>query len=147
MARKRKVQQESFFYVYAIKNTITHKFYIGMTKNTKVRWRWHLYGMQTGTHNVEQISQDYALCGESSFVFRVLGKYKDRLEAMRMETFFMKMFRSQNPEYGYNYKDKSGNSIFAKADKWRTSPAVWDTTKRQYHYKRYGTIIPSEKAI
>ena len=90
-------------------------------------------GMRHGKHNVEQMNEDYVTCGENAFSFQILCRHKDRLEACRMETFFMKLLRSQKFEYGYNYKDKSGDTEFAIADKWRTSPVTWSKEGHRYH--------------
>ena len=134
MSRRRVTHScERWFYIYSIKNTVTNKFYVGMTQHPKRRWSTHLSGMRHGKHNVEQMNEDYVTCGENAFSFQILCRHKDRLEACRMETFFMKLLRSQKFEYGYNYKDKSGDTEFAIADKWRTSPATWSKEGHRYH--------------
>lgn len=108
------------FYVYAIKNNVTDKIYVGRTCNPERRWQTHMYDLRARRHNVSDMTIDYHKYGKESFSFEVVGAYKTEDMAKTMETFYMKVLRSQNPAYGYNHLDRNGTSDIAILDRWRT---------------------------
>ena len=145
MGRRRKEirPQPPRYYEYVFKNIVTGKVYVGTTKNPKKRWQNHRYCMKAGKHTVEQLNKDYATYGKESFTFQILQEYDDRIKAYTLETFFMKVLRSQNAKYGYNYKDKAGTGIVSLADKWRTPAHTINNDSRWYYLKRYKMLIPA----
>ena len=122
-------------YVYIIKNADTGRVYVGSSFYPEWRIKVHMNALKKHRHSVLIMQSDFDLYGFDSFKSVVFGKY-DRAEANRMEVFLMKMFKSQNPEFGYNYKDQSGNGLIAIASKWRIPCTYWETGIGESRLKR-----------
>ncbi len=88
------------------------------------------------------MQNDFDNFGEDSFEFRTLASSANKWEASRIETFMMKVLKSQDPKYGYNYKDKKGNSPLAIADRWRTIPPNWADGHRVHYYMKHHVLLP-----
>ena len=116
--------------VYLITNTITGRTYVGRSGHTVWRIKSHLDALRCGYHPCELMCEDSYTFGYESFECKVLGYYDDD-EAARMETFMMKLLRTQDKRYGYNYRDKSGNCPNAVKDRWRTPPRAWQPIFRR----------------
>lgn len=58
--------------VYAIKNTLNGKMYVGSTYCFKTRWRRHRQCLRGGYHHSVHLQRSYDKIGESRFVFIVL---------------------------------------------------------------------------
>ena len=112
--------------IYAITNRITGRTYIGRTsqKLPSARVAKHFEALRSNRHKVEQFQDDFNRFGEESFEVKYLDSFGD-MEGARMEVFMMKVLRSQDRQFGYNYKDPIGTSHFAIADRWRTKPRYW----------------------
>ncbi len=111
-------------FVYVIGNKVTGRKYVGSSQNPKYRMGQHFEWLKIGKHSVELFQEDYNTYGVDSFETRVVGEYSFD-EARRMESFLMKILKSQNSAYGYNYKDKSGTSKYAIKYRWRIAPRFW----------------------
>ena len=112
--------------VYTITNKITGRTYVGKTSRRfpPARIAKHFEALRSNRHKVEMMQDDFNKYGEDSFVVHYLDSF-DELEGDRMEVFMMKVLRSQDRRFGYNYKDRSGTSKYAIADRWRTPPRYW----------------------
>lgn len=91
--------------VYAIQHNRTKKIYIGSSKDIKTRYMNHIYQLRKGSHPIEDMQSDYDKYGEdySLFVLEELTKWNDR----RKEYEWMKIYKSYDRQYGYNYKDRA----------------------------------------
>lgn len=134
------------FFIYIITNRATKKNYVGCTTNIKARFENHRLALKSHRHPMELMQVDYDTYGEDSFRYNVFTKCADKWEASRTETVMMKILKSQNPEYGYNYKDRKGNSPLAIADRWRTEPRNWADNCRAQYYKKHGVLLPPKFA-
>ena len=94
--------------------------------------------LRSRKHTVELMQEDYDTYGEDSFVSKTVGTYSEDVGRWK-EIFIMKMLRSQDPRYGYNYMDKSGNSECAVDAKWRPPYYKW-----RYHKKKTGRQIQEQ---
>lgn len=69
--------------VYAIKNIVNNKIYVGSSGNMGNRWQQHLYSLRNGTHHSSDLQKDYDLYGFENFIFFVLkmvdSKENDKL--------------------------------------------------------------------
>lgn len=110
--------------VYLITNTITGRTYVGKSGNPLWRLKTHLDSLRGGYHPNELMLEDRYTFGHETFECRIFGSYEED-EAARMEIFMMKILRTQDERFGYNYKDKSGTSPMAIKDRWRTPPRAW----------------------
>lgn len=120
--------------VYIICNRINGKKYVGRSATPKYRIKIHFNGLKSGYHKNEMMLEDSFTYGYESFDFYIFGTY-EKQEASRMEVFLMKILRTQDPRFGYNYKDRSGSTKYAIADKWRTPPQAWDRIFRSTFFK------------
>ena len=69
--------------IYAIKNAVTGKFYIGRTINSKARFSSHLCALRRGNHANLHLQSSYAAHGESALSFDILWEERaDRLEEL-----------------------------------------------------------------
>ena len=134
------------FYIYAIKNTVSQKIYVGCTTDIKKRMQQHFYVLRRGKHSEKDMQADFDKYGKDSFEVKVITSFENKLEASAFETFMMKLLKSQNPECGYNARDHKGNSPIAIADRWRTPVSNWSSGKRNYHFRKYGILLPPEYA-
>ena len=58
--------------IYAIKNILNNKMYIGSTSSFKRRWRRHRQALRGNYHHSPHLQRSYNKLGESKFVFIVL---------------------------------------------------------------------------
>ncbi len=119
--------------IYTITNLVTGRTYVGKTQRglPSARVVKHFEALRSNRHSVEQLQEDFNKYGEDSFVVKYLDSFDD-MEGARMEVFMMKVLRSQDKRFGYNYKDPIGTSPFAIADRWRTPPRYW---KQMFRFK------------
>ncbi len=116
--------------VYIIVNTESGRKYIGRSRIPMWRFEQHKSLLRNGKHSSELMQEDYSTFGPDSFEFVEYGSYEDD-EAARMEVFLMKMLRTQDKRFGYNYKDRSGICKNAIKDRWRTPPRAWQPIFRR----------------
>ena len=116
-------------HMYVIRDSVSGRVYVGSTRKPESRIKAHFYALRRRSHPVELMQSDYNAHGEAAFEFRV-GPLEPHWEGVRMEVFVMKLLKSQDPKYGYNYKDKRrGASRYAIEDRWRTSPTTWSAAR------------------
>lgn len=104
--------------VYLIGNDVTKRFYVGKTDCGRFRIKEHFCALRGNRHIVEDMQEDFNMYGEASFFVRFLGEYRGE-ELKKMEVFMMKVLRSQDRRFGYNYKDKTGTSKKAIEQRWK----------------------------
>lgn len=91
------------FFVYKITNLINNKIYIGKAKNIKVRWSAHK------TAAKKKRSKDYGYFhralnkyGFENFKIEEIAEYESEKEAFEAETYYIKLYDSNNRNIGYN---------------------------------------------
>lgn len=95
---------ERLFTIYAIRNTINGKIYIGRTSQTvRERAILHFRALKNGKHNSPSMQADYNKYGME--VFQVYEIEKDVPWNSDKEYYYMDLYRTCNKEYGYNEKD------------------------------------------
>lgn len=105
-------------YVYTIKNNATNRIYVGCTVNAEWRYKTHMDAMRRGRHKVEDMQEDYDRFGADSFCFKVYGKFPYH-RALQQEIFISHVLRTKDRRFGYNYKDKHGESEKVISTGWR----------------------------
>lgn len=96
------------YFVYCIKSNINDKVYIGQTKNFKGRILDHKCKLRNRYHCNKLLQEDYEKYGESNFTFKVLDTCTTRLEAKKLETFYINKFGGKDSGYVYNMQDLVG---------------------------------------
>lgn len=84
--------------IYLLLNIVNKKAYIGQHLGNKISGRWP-EDLRGGNRHLEAARQKY---GWQTFSRIVLYQAKTQYELDCMETFFIVMYQSFNPEYGYN---------------------------------------------
>lgn len=86
--------------IYAIKNKINHKMYVGMTNNYKKRVEHHLYELKHNKHHSQKLQRAFNKYGENNFEFYVLLEV-DKMEGLELkEKEFIKKYDTY--KNGYN---------------------------------------------
>ena len=91
--------------VYILTCNVTGKRYVGKSANPKYRWN-----NGRGYKTCPLINEAIQRYGWDNFTHEVLltGLTKD--EAKEREDFYIALFRTTDPRYGYNKQKKSGNT-------------------------------------
>jgi group I intron endonuclease len=87
--------------VYVITNTKDGKRYVGVSRDIDSRWYAHRNDLKRGKHGSASLQQAWNEYGEGAFVFAVLEEC-DWSEFSHKEPMYIKSFRSNESEYGYN---------------------------------------------
>lgn len=86
--------------IYAIKNKINHKMYIGMTNNYKKRIEYHLYELRHNKHHSKKLQRAFNKYGEDNFEFCILLEV-NKMEGLELkEKEYIKEYDTYNN--GYN---------------------------------------------
>lgn len=131
-------------HIYAIKNLIDNKVYIGSTKSFKSRKYQHLYRLNKGIHPTPYLQHAYNTYGKDKFAFYTLEECTSENRKER-EIFYINQYKSSEPEFGYNSMPPNGdNFTLSKEHKaklinnnWHQPPIAVDA------YKIDGTFIGS----
>ena len=90
--------------IYAIRNRVSDKVYIGQTRRTaKARFKEHKDALQSGCHTNRHLQVAWDKYGEEAFEFLVLEEpaIEDLSEA---EQRWMNVFKSLDKDHGYNMR-------------------------------------------
>lgn len=102
-------------YIYKLECIKNGRVYIGKTINPETRKQVHMSQLRCSRHSSKLMQADYEQYGADAFVFTVLEKverygitnkkgalqYTDSLREKEL----MLQYKSNLPEYGYNYND------------------------------------------
>lgn len=91
-------------HIYALRNTITGRVYVGRTHNVDFRIQQHMSRLKSGTHQNKLMQMDYDLYGNCSFRYETLYS-AENLTRTRKEGEYMLRFKTYDKRYGYNYMD------------------------------------------
>lgn len=103
----------SQLYIYAIRNTVTKRIYIGETLNIQERFLQHWRALYYHRHKNELMQKDCNDFGLDSFTFSVIEKIvspsEKRINSSTKEHEWMRRFNSTDPRFGYNYNENVVN--------------------------------------
>jgi group I intron endonuclease len=100
--------------IYAIKNTINNKVYIGSAVNIDKRWVIHKIRLRQGKHHSEHLQHAWNKDGEQNFKFEVLEKVQSPLHLISYEQVYLDYYKSYERECGYNICKFAGSSLGIK---------------------------------
>lgn len=100
-------------YIYRISCVKTKKFYIGSTKNLKVRWKRHRDGLRANKHHSIHLQRSFNKHGELSFIFAVVETVDDILFLHAREQFWL----WRNKGMLYNMSPTAGSVFGVKHSK------------------------------
>lgn len=100
--------------VYAIRNMVNNKRYVGSTACFRKRWYGHLRTLKNGRGN-KHIQSDYNKYGPGVFVFEIVEICK--LEhAADVEQVMIDFYRSTNRQFGYNIQKAFRPMLIAESE-------------------------------
>jgi group I intron endonuclease len=90
--------------IYAIVNTITNVWYIGMTTTSfRSRWLHHVEDLKQSTHHNKGLQRDFNMYGTRAFVFRVIEQIDDTQLIPVRERYYISAY--SNHYLLFNIKD------------------------------------------
>jgi len=118
-------------YIYAIKNLVNNKVYIGSTKSPKTRKYSHFRQLSKGTHFSIHLQSSYNKYGKDKFSFYVLEEctFENRIAR---EVYYISQHNSHLPEYGYNIYEPNGENFQCSQ---KTAEKI-----REAHHKRVKSV-------
>ena len=93
--------------IYAIKHEKSNRIYIGSSNDVENRIKSHLYALRCGKHTNKHMQSDFNNLGEY-YKFYILDDISSR-EELHKEYQWQLKYKSKDPKYGYNDKDKGGS--------------------------------------
>lgn len=108
--------------IYKITNTKNNKVYIGLSINLRSRIKYHKRQLEINLHYNKELQKDYNKHGKTYFNYEVIEKVKTEdfnIEELReKEKEYIKFYKSNNPQYGYN-KSKGGEiGVISEVDNY-----------------------------
>lgn len=97
-------------YIYAIKNLINNKMYIGSTVSPKNRKYEHFRSLTKGKHHSPHLQKSYDKYGKDKFAFYILEECNPEDRKQR-ELDFIKFYNTFNKEFGYNIYEPDGSKF------------------------------------
>ena len=131
--------------IYAIKNLINDKIYIGQTaRSFSSRKAAHIYKLRNNKHENSYLQNSFNKYGENNFIFLKLKNASNRNELNVLEVRLIKKFKSMNKKYGYNLKSGGYHVIYSDESKKKMSisasnrPPISDETREKLSILRKG---------
>lgn len=91
--------------VYLIRNKRNHKIYVGQSKDILKRFRQYEWG-STSDRDYSETTHPVTVAireeGIENFEFAIVERSNDLHERVRLEAEYIKKYKSDDPEYGYN---------------------------------------------
>lgn len=117
--------------IYAIKNIINNKVYIGQSVDINKRFKQHLWGLNHNRHDNPHLQNSWNKYKEENFEFIVLEEVEDINNLDIQEQYWIDEFNSYNDGYnlklggvsgrGYKFSEKSKQKM-SEAKKGKPSP-------------------------
>lgn len=118
-------------YIYAIKNLVNNKVYIGSTRSPKNRKYSHFRQLNKGAHFSLHLQSSYNKYGKDKFSFYILEECTFENRVAR-EVHYISQYNSHLPEYGYNTYEPNGENFHCSQE---TAEKI-----RETHQKRAKSI-------
>lgn len=137
-----KIEEKNIHIVYMHYNLINGKRYIGQTKNIKKRWHPNAY---KGSREFYYAIQKY---GWENFNHIILKDQLTQKEANYWEKYYIDLYKTINPEYGYNLLDGSSQNpiLFGENNGFFQKKHTEESIKIMKE-KKYGGNNPMAKKI
>lgn len=101
--------------IYAIRNNVTGKYYVGSASNFVGRRKVHLSRLRHGTHHSVLLQRAWDKYGESAFEFVVLEEVeRSRTALIEREQYWIDSLDAANPRRGYNIAPLAWSSLGVK---------------------------------
>lgn len=88
--------------IYAIKNKINNKYYIGQSKDFKQRWMEHRAQLRHGHHHNKHLQAAWTKYGEDSFEFSIVEECEDQELRNQREIYYIERYDAFYDGYNMN---------------------------------------------
>jgi len=104
--------------IYAIRNTLNNKVYVGKSTNMWKRWRHHRADLRNGAHSNPYLQHGWDKYGETAFAFNVVEMVQDPVLLSSREGYYCALFQAQDSQMGYNLAgvDTEDHPVLASAE-------------------------------
>ena len=111
--------------IYAIKNKINSKVYVGSSKSVHYRWSGqHKPRLRKGKHENAHLQHAWNKYGENKFEFLILEECEESVLANK-EEYWIEHYKSWDREFGYNLsRIVEGQIVFEKETRQKMSKAT-----------------------
>lgn len=132
--------------IYAIKNLVNNKMYIGSSKSAIRRKYFHFYQLKKGIHHSSHLQRAYDEYGKDMFSFYILEECEEPIRKER-ELFYIEKYNCFHRDYGYNVYEPNGDK-FACSKETKAKLAVAHPLKIEIDlYKDDGTFIETFSSL
>lgn len=99
--------------IYAIRNVVSGKMYIGSATNLYNRFAVHRRYLRTGKHFNKHLQSSWTKYGEENFIFGII-EYTEYENLVQKEEYYIQLYKSNKPEKGYNKREKCNTNFGIK---------------------------------
>lgn len=112
--------------IYAIKNTVNGKMYIGSSKSVHYRWKQqHYHNLSKGNHSNSHLQHAWNKYSESAFVFQVIEECEES-SLIDREEHWIEHYKSWNREHGYNLaRFAEGRMVMSEETRQKIREGNW----------------------
>jgi group I intron endonuclease len=127
--------------IYIITNRIAGKSYVGITKNMRKRWIQHCsHARRTNGPNFK-LYEAMRQFGLENFSMVEINRASSLDEAKNLETSYIQLFDTMNPEHGYN--GNSGGQGHEISEETRRKLSEANSGEKNPHFGKKGPLSPS----
>lgn len=98
--------------IYIIRNIQNGKIYVGQSKNIPHRFKQHLEKLINNKHYNKYLQRAFNKYGNSSFELTPIYYCKEE-ELSKIESYFIKLYKSCNKIHGYNLTEDTSRHIYS----------------------------------
>jgi group I intron endonuclease len=129
--------------VYAIKNTLNSKVYIGSSINLKRRFYVHRYTLSSNKHHNEHLQRAWNYYGVSCFVFIILESC-NKEQLREIEQKYINEYKAYDRQFGYNLDSLVGPFASRPID-W--AEKCRNTRRKNQIYCKHGHEYTNENTL
>lgn len=144
------IQEETIIGVYKITNIITHKYYIGYSKNIYKRFYRHRDRLKNNSHGNINLQRSYNKYTLEAFTFEILHIFDNIEDAKSKELEYLRNLEIKEKLYNIHYNNSGGDTLSNHPDKENIIKRITTTITDNYskmteQEKKYKHGHPMEK--
>lgn len=144
------------YILYSITCTINNKIYIGVTKDSAIRFYAHKLKLSNKTHRNKNLQLDWDLHGGNNFLFDIICEFENKIEAHRVEKYYTDYIFCNNnelcyniysgglPYFGFGNNIKPSNSAIEAGNLYRKTHVVSEETRKKRSDSLKGRVFSEE---
>lgn len=126
--------------IYKIRNILNNKIYIGRSLNIEKRFREHKHVEKAKVPHSYPIARAINKYGIINFEFIIIEVVTDYLKLDERELYWIKYYKSNDPNFGYNIRiDCRTNTGFKHTKETKNKLSI--LTKKQWENPEFGKVI------